>query len=571
MQPSEPEFPQLRRSTAISLVCLFLVLWFGTLEYRELFHPDEGRYAEIPREMLASGDWTTPRLNEFKYFEKPVLQYWITAAAYGVLGEDEWTARLWPAVSGLLTLLLVYFMGKRLAGARAGMAAALSLACTFQFFLFSQVLTLDMGLTFFLTLALGSFLASQDVRQTPVQRRNWAVLAWVAMALAVLSKGLIGVVLPALVLAVYIVVERDWKLLGRLCWGPGLLAFLVIALPWFTVVQLRNPEFWQFFFVQEHVSRYVLNEHNRDGAWYYFVGVLLVGSLPMSFAYLKAAAGSWRKPSPGNIEIRAARLLVLWVVVIVVFFSVSASKLPGYILPVYPALAVLLGYRMQQEELRLLPQHLIVMGATGLAIAGAAPLIAHVPYFAGDADLISPYVAWLVGGGCTLAVAALVAWLAMRGGRRFALPVVVFGTLLAFQVLVAGTQSIANEFSSEHLVERAQDKMGEFDSDVPFYTVGMYDQTLPLHIGRTLTVVGYRGELAMGISREPERAISSIEEFRKLWQAHPQAYAIVTPARFAEEQAAGVPMVVLASNRKAVIVAREPPSESTRRPPRATL
>lgn len=571
MKSSVPEFPQLRRSTAISLVCLFLVLWFGTLEYRELFDPTEGRYAEIPREMRASGDWTTPRVDGFKYFEKPALQYWITAAAYGALGEDEWTARLWPAVSGLLTLVLVYFMGKRLGGARAGMAAVLSLACTFQFFLFSQLLTLDMGLTFFLTLALGSFLASQDTRCTSVERRNWAVLAWIAMALAVLSKGLIGVVLPALVLATYIAIERDWKLLGRLRWVPGLLAFLIVALPWFIGVQIRNPEFWRFFFIQEHLGRYVLHEHHRDGAWYYFLGVLLVGSLPWSFAYLKAAIGTWRNPSPGNFGINPARLLVLWVVIIVVFYSMSASKLPGYILPVYPALAVLLGYRMQQEEFRLLPQYLIAMGATGVALAGAAPLITHIPRFAGDAELISLYVPWIVAGGCTLAAAALAAWTAQRGRRPYALLAAVFGTLLAFQVLLAGTQSIASEFSSELLVERAQKVNGDFDPKVPFYSVAMYDQTLPLHIGRTLTVVGYRGELAMGISREPERALSNIEEFRVLWQAHPQAYAIVTPKQFAEEQAAGMPMVVLASNRKAVIVARNLPSESSKRPPRATL
>lgn len=561
----------MRRSCAVSLAALFLALWFGTLEYRELFDPTEGRYAEIPREMLASGDWLTPRLSGFKYFEKPVLQYWITAAVYGVLGQDEWTARLWPAVSGLLTLVLVYFMGRRLAGPGAGLIAAASLACTFQFFLYSQVLTLDMGVTFFLTLALGSFLASQDTRQTPIQRRYWLLLTWAAMALALLSKGLIGVVLPALVLTAYIAHERDWKLAGRLCWGPGLLVFLAVALPWFIGVQLRNPEFWRFFFIGEHFGRYFLHEAHRDGTWYYFIAMLLVGSLPWSFAYLKATIGSWREPSPGNSRINPVRLLVLWVIVIVVFYSLSASKLPGYILPVYPALAVLLGYKMQQGELRLVPHYLIGMAVSGVVIAVASPFIARIPQFSGDADLIAPYVPWVVAGGCTLAAAALLGWKATRGRRGLALPVAVCGTLLAFQILVAGTQSVANEFSSEDLVERAQRENGGFDPDVPFYSVGMYDQTLPLHIHRTLTVVNYRGELDMGISHEPGRALSSIEEFRDLWQALPQAYAIVTPGLFAEEQAAGLPMVVLASNHKAVIVARDPPSESTRRPPRSTL
>ena len=189
-----------RRTIKFVLACLFLILWFGALDERELFHPDEGRYAEIPREMVASGDWITPRLNGLKYFEKPVLQYWITAVSYLALGREEFVARLWPALSGFLTLFLVYSTGRRLAGVRAGLVAAAVLATTFQFFVFSQILTLDMGLSFFLTLALYGFLASQDLRATAVQQRNWAVLMWVAMALAVLSKGLVGVVLPALVL-----------------------------------------------------------------------------------------------------------------------------------------------------------------------------------------------------------------------------------------------------------------------------------------------------------------------------------------------------------------------------------
>jgi hypothetical protein len=164
-----------------------------------------------------------------------------------------------------------------------------------------------------------------------------------------------------------------------------------------------------------------------------------------------------------------------------------------------------------------------------------------------------------------------VAWTALQRRHWLALPAALIGTLVAFQILLAGTQSMAKEFSSESLVERAQERFGDFNPAVPFYSVGMYDQTLPLHIGRTLTVVNYRGELALGMSREPWRAVPSIEEFREMWQAHSQAYAIIAYRQFAEEQAAGVPMVILAGNRKAVIVVRNLPAKETMRPPRATL
>ncbi len=557
-----------RRIITVCLACLFLVLWFGALDEREFFHPDEGRYAEIPREMVASGDWVTPRLNGLKYFEKPVLQYWITAVSYLALGGEEFVARLWPALSGFLTLVLVYCMGRRLAGVRAGLVAAAALATTFQFFVFSQILTLDMGLSFFLTLALYGFLASQDLRATPAQQRNWAVLMWAAMALAVLSKGLVGVVLPALVLLVYSGIERDWKLLGRLHWGFGVAVFFVIALPWFIWVQLRNPEFFQFFFIREHFGRFALNEHRRAGAWYYFLALLLVGSVPWSFMYVRAMIVSWRNASLNHFAINPIRLLILWVITISIFYSVSRSKLPGYILPVYPALALLLGCYVQREKIQLSKKMLFAIAALGVIVIAVAPLATKIPKFADAADLIVPFVDWAIATGVILFVSAVLALATKSRYPRFALPALGFGVLFSWQVMVTGAESIEDEFSSESLVESALDEIGDFEMDVPFYSLNMYDQTLPLHLGRTLTVVKFRGELEMGITREPTKAIESVEEFRRLWHDHRQAYAIMPPEQFVDEQVAGTALSVLAKNRNAVIVARSALAENAKRPRR---
>lgn len=212
--------------------------------------------------------------------------------------------------------------------------------------------------------------------------------------------------------------------------------------------------------------------------------------------------------------------------------------------------------------------YLAGIGALGIAIALAAPAVTQIPKFARDADLIAPYIPWAVAGGCALAATALLAWVAMRRVHDFALPAAAFGSLLSFQVLVTGTESIENQFSSEVLVDTALAKVGDFDPAVPFYSVGMYDQTMPHHVSRTLTLVHYEGELAMGISMEPERFVPNIGVFRERWQAHGQAYAIITPNRFAQEQAAGTPMHLLSSNRRAVIVAREEPTAANRRPTR---
>ena len=207
------------KSTAarsLLLLLAFAAIWFSNLEYRKLVNPDEGRYAEIPREMVASGDWTTPRLNDIKYFEKPALQYWATAVAFTLFGEHQWTARLWSALTGFLGVLMVFFTGRRLFGEEAGWNAALVLASSLLWVLIGHVNTLDMGVSFFLSAAVCAFLLAQHDAAQARARRLWMLACWAALALAVLSKGLIGLVLPGAALALYFLVERDWRLAGRL-------------------------------------------------------------------------------------------------------------------------------------------------------------------------------------------------------------------------------------------------------------------------------------------------------------------------------------------------------------------
>src|SRR5215470_919898 len=295
------------------------VVWFAGLEYRGLFMPDEGRYADIAREMLDSNDWVTPRLNGIKYLEKPPLQYWATAGIFALFGFDEWTARLWPAITGVLCIAFTAFAAFRLARGPSWALAALALAGSWGFFLGGQFLTLDMGLTFFLTAALLSFVLGLQPGVSPPAERNWMLLAWTALACAVLSKGLVSIVIPGLALAVYAAVERDLSPLRRMHWLPGLALFAAIVVPWFVLVQEKNPEFFRFFFVHEHFERFALPDHHRPGPWWYFVPVLLVGLWPWTPVVPTAIARGWRAPAAGGF--RLDRFLVIWAAVIVAFFS----------------------------------------------------------------------------------------------------------------------------------------------------------------------------------------------------------------------------------------------------------
>ena len=370
-QQNVTEPAPLSRRLLVLLALVLMAVWFGTLNVRHLIRPDEGRYAEIPREMVATGDWLTPRLNGIKYFEKPPLQYWATATAYTVLGEHPWTARLWPALSGMLCLLLVFFAGRRLFSERIGFYAALILASSPGFIVVSHMNTLDMGLTLFMTATLMFFLLA--LRDSGNTRSPWMLAAWASAALAVLSKGLIGIVLPGGVLMAYVLLQRDWRLLGRLRWGWGLAIFLAIAAPWFVLVQRANPEFFDFFFIHEHFARFATKAHRRVGAWWYFLPVLAYGMLPWLLYIPHALRDAWRA-RPAASEFRPQRFLALWAVLIFLFFSASSSKLPSYIVPILPALALLMAHRLAAASSRLLLWNALLVGAIAAVIVSMRPM-----------------------------------------------------------------------------------------------------------------------------------------------------------------------------------------------------
>jgi 4-amino-4-deoxy-L-arabinose transferase-like glycosyltransferase len=321
--------------------------------------------------MVASGDWTTPRLNDIKYFEKPALQYWATAAAYTLFGEHQWTARLWSALTGFLGVLMVFFTGRRLFGEEAGWNSALVLASSLLYVLIGHVNTLDMGVSFLLSAAVCAFCLAQSDASAARERRRWMLAAWAALALALLSKGLIGLVLPGAALVLYILIERDWRLARGLHLAPGLALFLAITVPWFVAVSLANPEFARFFFIHEHFERFLTKQHGRYQAPYYFLPVLLAGMLPWTVTLVDALARAWKRAPEKRFQ--AQRFLLLWAAVVFVFFSASSSKLVSYILPLFPALALLTGARLARIGARALAWQALPAALAGIAVLALMP------------------------------------------------------------------------------------------------------------------------------------------------------------------------------------------------------
>ncbi len=538
------------------LILIAVVIWCGNLEYRKLSLSDEGRYAEIPRYMAQSGDWLTPRLNGIKYFEKPPLQYWATAAAYRAFGEHNWSARLWPALTGLLGVLLTYFIGARLYGTATGLYSAAVLASSILYAALAHVLTLDMGLAFFLTMALAGLLLALDPRADARTNRRWMHVAAAGCALAVLSKGLIGIVLPGAVITLYVLIKRDFALLRKLHLISCTALFLAITAPWFIAVSLANPEFAWFFFVHEHFQRYTSTIHQRYQPWYFFIPILLAGILPWLFTLIDAVRQAFKHMDKDTGRFDPLFFLLLWTGFIFAFFSASGSKLPSYILPIFPALALIIGARLSTIGGRTL-----AMQMAPIAVLAAAGMVA-VPYTVRlateniPAELYLAQIPWLTAAGFVLLAGMLLAvYLGWRGRVRNAIIACAMTGLITTQLIVTSEDALSPAHSTYHLAQQLKPYL---KPGVPFYSVRTYEQTLPFYIDRTVTLVEYQDEMAYGLQQEPDLWVPTLGEFMVRWRKDEYALAVMTLEVFAELQQLKLPMQLIARDTERVFV-RTPP------------
>jgi 4-amino-4-deoxy-L-arabinose transferase-like glycosyltransferase len=548
-QPSERRAFWLPWRSALVPLLIALVVWFANLDARALIKSDEGRYAEIAREMAVSGDWITPRLNDIKYFYKPPLQYWATAAFYKVFGVDEWTARLWNALTGLATVLFTAYFAARLFGREIGLLAGIVLASSALPVGLAHVLTLDMGLTCFMTVTLGGFLLAQRDGASAAQNRRWMLVAWAGMGLGVLSKGLPAIVLPGAVLVLYSLWQRDAALWTRLHLGKGVLLLLAIAAPWFVAVSVANPEFPRYFFWHEHVERFFTRVHGRYAPWWYFVPVLAGGLLPWTLLAPRALAAGTRPRAGARLQ--PARVLWLWAVTIFVFFSASSSKLASYILPVFPALAVLLALAIAQSSARALRWALVPVAVAALALAAATPWVARLHSAEIPAALYRAYAPWVAASMLTLAAGLLAAlWLDARGRRGAAVTAAGLAGLLAMQGMVTGHEAFAPAQSAAKIAGEIRPHLRP---GMPFYSVNFYDHTLNFYLGRTVTLVENKNEFEFGIAQEPHRFVATFDEFARRWAADREALAITSREYFPRIEARGLPLVVIAADTRRVV------------------
>ena len=300
-----------------------------------LFEPDEGRNAEKAREILLLRDWLTPHENFHPVLDKPIAFYWLIALSYKFFGISEWAARLPSALAALGCVALVYFFARVHWGKAQGLWSALILLTSLEFFLLARIVIFDMPLTFFMTLSLSAFYQASHSDERN-RRRMLCLLMYSALGVATLIKGLIGLVVPGMVIFCYLLLTRQWSILRRIELLPGVLLFLAVVLPWYLAAGARHEGYLRYYFWDEHFGRFASDAFDRTQPWYYFILVGLIGFFPWSLLWPFVVSGFRRRTCDDK-----TLFLLLWAGLPFLFFSASKSKLPHYILPIFPALAIL--------------------------------------------------------------------------------------------------------------------------------------------------------------------------------------------------------------------------------------
>ncbi len=518
------------------VVAAFSLLWFALLAGRPLYDPDEGRYAEIPREILSRGDWLIPHLNGLVYLEKPPLHYWLSALAFSAFGQSESIARLWTGLSGYLSLWLLYAIGRRLWGQSAGLKAVTLAAGSILFVLLGHQLTLDMSLSFWLLASLAYFVFAQTEQLNPAAARNWMLGCWAAMALAVLTKGLIGALIPAATLLIYMLWQRDWALLGRLQIKWGLPLFLAIAAPWFVLASRANAEFFHFFFIREHFQRFLTPIEERSEPAWFFIPVLVLGILPWATLGLRSLALDWRARAPAG-TFNPVRLLWIWSVFVLLFFSASNAKLIPYILPGVPTLALLCARPRTADE----RGHVWAGAALSIAFAIGVLGYAAALFSTGEGALLAMRLRPALLCLATVLVAGAIGaiWLGQRRQIIGALASLAAGWFGAAIALTAGACQVQDLFSAKDMAARIE---REGSASTPVFSVQNYQQSLPFYLKRTVTLVDYRDEFALGLRQAPALGIASLADFGLVWRSLGEGLALMPPGTRAHLADQGVPM-----------------------------
>ena len=477
------------RTEILLLVTCCGFLFFYGLGAFGLLGADEPRYAQVAREMLDRGDWVTPTLNGKPWLEKPPLYYWQAMLSYrvartllpgkeglSVSGVSEKCARLPGAIDAALMIAAIYFFVRRLRPGVELDAALITTSCA-GIIGFAHAASTDMPLTASFTVAMLAWYAWRES-----QRRLDLAIFYVALALGTLAKGPVAPALAAAIIALFAFARREWNVAARTLWIPGIALFLIVALPWYLAVQIRNPDFFRVFILEHNLARFSSNVYHHPEPFWFYLPVFLLATMPWTLWFVMAIAERvrlvWRerRAAIAGPDDSWPLFLILWVVVPIIFFSLSQSKLPGYILPAVPAATVLAAEYLAARRERQAGISFAAALAHGLLCAALIFAALSAPRFAYSRHPTwGPEMRFIVPIPALFAI-AIAATLVTRAGRQMLRPVTLLAIIFSVGVLIRFCAPAIDATQSSRPIAEAMQGFSREPVPVALYHVGRTPQ-----------------------------------------------------------------------------------------------
>lgn len=461
---------------------MFLIILFLLCAGRFLSNPDEARYVEIPREMIVSGDFLTPRLNGVKYFEKPPLFYWIEALFVKIFGIWEWGLRIPHLLLGLSGIALLHWFLNRIHEEKLAKKATLILSTSLLYQTLSVFITLDMPMAFFISATMVFFYLHVVEQKVP-----WIILSGICAGLALLTKGLIALVIPGMIIILYLTWDKQWDKIkfSHLCFA--FISFFTVAAPWHIMVCKKNPEFFHKYFIVEHFIRYTTDYHCRVQPFWFFIPVIVLGLFPWSINLLKSVITPPHIPLISQNKRSLFRFALLWGCLPFIFFSFSRSKLIPYILPCMMPFSIIISFFVSfKEKAKVLQVLLLALSALGSSIL-FIPL-ESISDYALRYDVFFPIVKTITCGSALLFIVSF------------------FASFKSIYVLTSCSFMIIGGFFAQRLQKPSVKPLieGVLQQRVKEKVViwHEYPQDTPVYLEDIVHVVKWKGELEFGTQVE---------------------------------------------------------------------
>lgn len=548
---------------------LFYSLWLGSYPF---FTPDEGRYSEVAREMLASGDFITPRVDGVAFLDKPVLYYWLQAAAISLFGVTEWAVRLFPMLYGILGILCTYVCGRLLFNRRTAVLSAIVLATSVLYFCSAHYANLDLEVGVLISCALLCFItAIQRPAAASSGRRMLFFFSYLFAALACLTKGMIGVVFPAMIIGTWILILWRWKTLKEMWLIPGLLLIVLINLPWYYLVQQANPAFLHYFFVTQQVTRFLSHAtfNNVMPIWFY-IPVVIFGFFPWTLFLFQAlkqtGARVWADAQSQPVTL----FLLTWAAIIFIFFSIPHSKAVTYIMPIFPPLALLVGNYLAAHWENA-PTKTIVCSVLGfialaLSLAGAFLAILHYNLL----DFALGFNQTLHHSIILFSISALLAVLCLKSKTVKPLFNLCVAVSTLFLLTILNGAIYLNPESTKSLVAELKPIL-KADDEVISYN--KFYQDVPLYLGQRITIVSdwnspkipyednWRRELWYGMPFQKTDWLINEEAFLQRWNSNKRVFVFMNDNHFQKFSQNLASYFVIAKSNDIYLLSNQPTQE----------